>query len=320
VISYIIRRLLLMVPVAFLVTIGVFALARLSPADPVLVFAGEERDPQALAEIRQQLGLDEPLPVQYVKWLSRAVQGDLGRSFQNRQEVSQAILERLPATFQLGLAALLISVTFALVIGILSAVKRNSVVDLLSTSVTLMGVSFPSFFLGIVLILLFAYVIPGRIFPPGGYVPLTTDAGESLRRLVLPAVTLASASLAVNLRQVRSSLLDVFGQEYVRTARAKGLRERAVILRHALKNALIPVVTLIGIQIGAIIEGAVITETIFSWPGVGRLIVQAIPSNDYPVVQGVVLVSAISFMLSTLLVDVLYAWIDPRISYDPARG
>jgi peptide/nickel transport system permease protein len=320
VISYILRRLLLMIPVAFLVTIGVFALARLSPADPVLVFAGEERDPVALAEIRTQLGLDQPVPVQYVAWLSRAVQGDLGRSFQNRQQVSEAIIERLPATFQLGLAALLISVTFALIIGILSAVKRNSVVDLLSTSVTLMGVSFPSFFLGIVLILLFAYVIPGRIFPPGGYVPFTTDAGENLRRLVLPAVTLASASLAVNLRQVRSSLLDVFGQEYVRTARAKGLRERTVILRHALKNALIPVVTLVGIQIGAIIEGAVITETIFSWPGVGRLVVQAIPSNDYPVVQGVVLVSAVSFMLSTLLVDVLYAWIDPRISYDTAKA
>jgi peptide/nickel transport system permease protein len=320
VISYILRRFLLMIPVAFLVTIGVFALARLSPVDPVLVFAGEERDPVALAEIRTQLGLDQPLPVQYVAWLSRAVQGDLGRSFQNRQKVSEAIIERLPATFQLGLAALLISVTFALVIGILSAVKRNSVVDLLSTSVTLMGVSFPSFFLGIVLILLFAYVIPGNIFPPGGYVPLATDAGENLRRLVLPAVTLASASLAVNLRQVRSSLLDVFGQEYVRTARAKGLPERTVIVRHALKNALIPVVTLVGIQIGAIIEGAVITETIFSWPGVGRLVVQAIPSNDYPVVQGVVLVSAVSFMLSTLLVDVLYAWIDPRISYDTARA
>ena len=319
-ISYILRRLLLMIPVAFLVTIGVFALARLSPADPVLVFAGEERDPVALAEIRTQLGLDQPLPVQYVAWLSRAVQGDLGRSFQNRQQVSEAIIERLPATFQLGLAALLISVTFALVIGIVSAVKRNSVVDLLSTSVTLMGVSFPSFFLGIVLILLFAYVIPGRIFPPGGYVPFTTDAGENLRRLVLPAVTLASVSLAVNLRQVRSSLLDVFGQEYVRTARAKGLRERTVIVRHALKNALIPVVTLVGIQIGAIIEGAVITETIFSWPGVGRLVVQAIPSNDYPVVQGVVLVSAFSFMLSTLFVDVLYAWIDPRISYDTAKA
>jgi peptide/nickel transport system permease protein len=309
-----------MIPVAFLVTIGVFALARLSPADPVLVFAGEERDPVALAAIRKDLGLDQPVPVQYVAWLTRAVQGDLGRSFQNEQKVSEAIIERLPATFELGLAALAISITFALVVGILSAVKRNSAVDLLSSSVTLIGVSFPTFFLGVVLILLFSYVIPGRIFPPGGYVPITTDVGENLRRLVLPAVTLATASLAVNLRQVRSSLLEVFGLDYMRTARAKGLREGTVITRHALKNALIPVVTLIGIQIGAIIEGAVITETIFFWPGIGRLAVQAIPSNDYPVVQGVVLVSAFSFMISTLLVDVLYAWIDPRISYDSSSA
>ena len=309
-----------MIPVALLVTIGVFALARISPADPVLVFAGEDRDPVQLDAIRKQLGLDQPLPVQYVAWLGHALQGDLGRSFQTHQRVTEAITERLPATMELGLAALLISVTFALAIGILSAVKRNSVVDLLSTSITLMGVSFPSFFLGIVLILLFAYVIPGRIFPPGGFTPLTTDVGENLRRLVLPAVTLSTASLALNLRQVRSSLLDVFGHEYVRTARAKGLRESTVVTRHALKNALIPVVTLVGIQIGAIIEGAVITETIFFWPGVGRLVVQAIPSHDYPVVQGVVLVSALSFMLSTLLVDVLYAWIDPRISYSAATA
>jgi peptide/nickel transport system permease protein len=315
VIQYILRRLLLMIPVALLVTIGVFALARISPVDPVLVFAGEDRDPVQLEAIRKQLGLDQPLPVQYVAWLTHAVQGDLGRSFQNHQRVTEAILERLPATAELGAAALLISVTFALGIGIISAVKRNSLVDLFATSVTLMGVSFPGFFLGVVLILLFSYVIPGVIFPPGGYVPLTTNVGENLRRLVLPAVTLATASLALNLRQVRSSLLEVFGLDYMRTARAKGLREGTIITRHALKNALIPVVTLVGIQIGAIIEGAVITETIFSWPGVGRLAVQAIPSHDYPVVQGVVLVSALSFMASTLLVDVLYAWIDPRISY-----
>jgi peptide/nickel transport system permease protein len=305
-----------MIPVAFLVTIGVFTLARISPVDPVLVFAGEDRDPVQLEAIRHQLGLDQPLPIQYVAWLTRAVQGDFGRSFQNHQRVSEAILERLPATIELGAAALLISVSFALLIGIVSAVKRNSVIDLLSTSITLMGVSFPSFFLGVILILLFAYVIPGRIFPPGGFVPITTDAGDNLRRLVLPAVTLATGSLALNLRQVRSSLLEVFGHEYVRTARAKGLREQAVIMRHALKNALIPVITLVGIQVGAIIEGAVITETIFSWPGVGRLVVQAIPSHDYPVVQGVVLVSALSFMLSTLLVDVLYARVDPRISFE----
>jgi peptide/nickel transport system permease protein len=307
-----------MIPVALLVTVGVFALARLSPVDPVLVFAGEDRDPVQLEAIRHQLGLDQPLPVQYVAWLSHAVQGDLGRSFQTHQRVSEAILERLPATGELGLAALLISITFSLSIGILSAVKRNSVIDLLSTSVTLMGVSFPSFFLGVALILLFAYVVPGHIFPPGGYTPLIQDAGANLRYLVLPAVTLATGSLALNLRQVRSSLLEVFGLDYMRTARAKGLREGTIITRHALKNALIPVVTLIGIQIGAIIEGAVITETIFSWPGVGRLAVQAIPSHDYPVVQGVVLVSALSFMASTLLVDVLYAWIDPRISYEAA--
>ena len=319
-ITYILRRLVLMIPVALLVTVGVFALARLSPVDPVLVFAGEERDPAMLEAIRHQLGLDQPLPVQYVAWLSHAVQGDLGRSFQNKQRVTEAIIERLPATFELGLAALLISITFALVIGIVSAVKRNSVIDLLSTSITLMGVSFPSFFLGVVLILLFAYVIPGRIFPPGGYTPLIQDPGANLRYLVLPAATLATASLALNLRQVRSSLLEVFGYDYMRTARAKGLREGAVIVRHALKNALIPVVTLVGIQVGAIIEGAVITETIFSWPGVGRLVVQAIPSHDYPVVQGVVLVSALSFMFSTLLVDVLYAWLDPRISYESAAA
>jgi peptide/nickel transport system permease protein len=320
VISYILRRLVLMIPVALLVTVGVFAIARLSPADPVLVFAGEERDPAVLAQIRRELGLDQPLPIQYLAWLGRAVQGDLGRSFQTQQPVLDAIKQRLPATFELGVAALTISITLALVIGILSAVKRNSVVDLLSTSVTLMGVSFPSFFLGIVLIMLFAYVIPGRIFPPGGFVPITDDPGENLRRLVLPAVTLATGTLAVNLRQVRSSLLDVFGQEYMRTARAKGLGERLIITRHALKNALIPVVTLIGIQIGAIIEGAFITETIFFWPGIGRLAVQAIPSQDYPVVQGVVLISAISFMVSTLVVDVLYAWIDPRISYGAASA
>ena len=314
-IRYILRRLVLMVPVAFLVTIGVFVLVRISPGDPALTFAGEERDPAAIAAIREQMGLNQPLPVQYVVWLGHLAQGDLGRSFQTHQRVLEAVTERLPATLELGLAALFFSVTVALIVGILSAVKRNSVVDLLSTSITLAGVSFPGFFLGIVLILLFAYVIPGHIFPPGGYVPLTQDVGDNLRRLVLPAITLATASLAVNLRQVRSSLLDVFGLDYMRTARAKGLHERTVITRHALKNALIPVVTLIGIQVGAIIEGAFITETIFSWPGIGRLAVQAIPSQDYPVVQGVVLVSAISFMLSTLFVDLLYAWLDPRISY-----
>lgn len=315
---YILRRLLLMIPVVLLVTIGIFILIRLQPGDPVLTFAGEDRSPQLLAALRHEYGLDQPLPVQYLIWLSHALRGDLGRSFQTNQPVLEAIAQRLPATLELGAAALLISVTVSLVVGTLSAVKRNSAIDLLATTFTLVGVSFPSFFLGLVLILLFAYVIPGHLLPPGGYVPLTTNAADNLRRLILPAVTLSTLSIAVNMRQVRSSLLEVFGLDYIRTARAKGLSETIVIARHALKNALIPVVTLIGIQVGAIIEGAFITESIFIWPGVGLLAVQAIPSGDYPVVQGVVLVSALAYMLSTLFVDVLYAWLDPRISYDKA--
>jgi len=318
--KYILRRLLLMIPVAFLVTVIIFVLIRMAPGDPVLTYAGEEKDPATIEVIRKQLGLDQPLPVQYLAWLSHAVRGDLGRSFQTKQPVLQAIAERLPVTLELGLAAVTISVSVALVVGTISALNRNGVVDLLSTSVTLAGVSFPNFYLGLLLILTFAYVVPGHIFPPGGFVPFSQDPGENLRRLVLPAITLATGSLAVNLRQVRSSLLDVFGQEYIRTARAKGLRERMVIIRHSLKNALIPVVTIVGIQIGAIIEGAIITETIFFLPGIGRLAVQAIPSQDYPVVQGVVLISALSFMLTTLVVDVLYAFLDPRISFETVRA
>jgi peptide/nickel transport system permease protein len=309
-----------MIPVGLLVTIIIFVLIRMAPGDPVLTYAGEEKDPATIEVIRKQLGLDQPLPVQYVAWLSHAVRGDLGRSFQTKQPVLQAIVERLPVTLELGFAAVIISVSVALVVGTISALNRNGLVDLLSTSVTLAAVSFPNFYLGLLLILTFAYVVPGHIFPPGGFVPFTQDPGENLRRLVLPAITLATASLAVNLRQVRSSLLDVFGQEYIRTARAKGLRERMVIIRHSLKNALIPVVTIVGIQIGAIIEGAIITETIFFLPGIGRLAVQAIPSQDYPVVQGVVLISALSFMVTTLVVDVLYAFIDPRISFATVRS
>jgi peptide/nickel transport system permease protein len=317
--KYILRRLLLMIPVGLLVTIIIFVLIRMAPGDPVLTYAGEEKDPATIEVIRKQLGLDQPLPVQYIAWLSHAVRGDLGRSFQTKQPVLQAIVERLPVTLELGLAAVTISVSVALVVGTISALNRNGLVDLLSTGLTLAGVSFPNFYLGLLLILTFAYIVPGHIFPPGGFVPFTQDPGENLRRLVLPAITLATASLAVNLRQVRSSLLDVLGQEYIRTARAKGLRERMVIIRHSLKNALIPVVTIVGIQIGAIIEGAIITETIFFLPGIGRLAVQAIPSQDYPVVQGVVLISALSFMVTTLVVDVLYAVIDPRISFAEAR-
>jgi peptide/nickel transport system permease protein len=311
--EYILRRLVLMVPVAFLVTVIVFLLIRLAPGDPVLVYAGEERDPETLNQIRHSLGLDQPLPVQYVYWIGRAAQGDFGRSIRTRQPVAEAIVERIGATLELGLAAVVLSSTVSLVVGTISALRRNSWIDILATGITLGGVSLPNFFLGLVLILIFSLAV--RVFPPGGYVAFGTDPLGNLVRLILPAVTLAAASLAVNLRQVRSSLLDVMAQDYIRTARAKGLSKYGVIAGHALKNALIPVVTLIGLQVGAVFEGALITETIFFWPGIGRLAVDSIGGRDYPVVQAIVLISALSFMVTTLLVDILYGWLDPRISY-----
>lgn len=316
--QYIARRLLLMLPVALLVTMVVFVLLRLSPGDPLVIYAGEERDPAALAALRVEYGLDRSMPEQYVSWITHAVQGDLGRSLRTRQPVLESIVERLPATLELGIAALLLSVTVAMIVGTLSAVRRNSPLDLLATGFTLAGVSLPNFFLGLLLILVLCLAI--RVFPPGGYTALREDVWENVRHLILPAITLATASMAVNMRQVRSSLLETFSQDYMRTARSKGLRETTIVVRHALKNALIPVVTIIGLQVGAIIEGAIITEQIFSWPGIGKLAVDSINGRDYPVVQAVVLVSALSFMASTLIVDVLYAWLDPRISYSGQRS
>jgi len=302
-----------MITVAFLVTVIIFTLIRLSPGDPILVFAGEERDPATRDALRYEDGLDQPLPLQYVVWLQHAVQGDLGRSLRTRQPVVEAIAERLPKTIELGVTALLISITVGLTVGTLAALKRNSPIDLVATGFTIAGVSLPNFYLGLILILVFALAV--RVFPPGGYADFAENPVDNLKRLVLPAITLATASTAVNLRQVRSSLLDVLSQDYLRTARAKGLRERAVIYGHAMKNGLIPVVTIFGLQVGALIEGAIITETIFFWPGVGRLAVDSINGRDYPVVQAIVLMSALSFMVTTLLVDILYAWLDPRISY-----
>jgi len=273
--AYIIRRLLLMIPVALLVSVIIFTLLRLTPGDPIRTMMGEDPDPKTIVALRHAYGLDQPIPVQYVAWLGRLLHGDMGRSLRSRQPVREAIGERLPATLELGLAALAYSLLIAIPVGVLSAVKRNSGWDLFATGFTLMGVSLPNFFLGIVLILLFS--LRWRIFPPGGYSAPAKGLGDNLHRLVLPAITLGTASLAVNMRLTRSSLLDTLSQDYIRVARAKGLNERRIIIRHALKNAFIPVVTVIGIQIGAVLEGAFITETLFIWPGVGRLAVDSIP-------------------------------------------
>ena len=311
--AYILRRLLLMVPVAFLVTVGVFMLIHLSPGDPALIILGEDRSPQAIAAIHQQLGLDQPLYVQYVIWLGHIVHGDWGRSITTHEPVARAITERLPATLELGIVALVWSLLVAVPLGTIAAVRRGSLTDQLATGITVAGVSIPNFFIGIVLIFVLSVTL--HLFPFGGYVPLLQNPLESLRHVALPAIALGTAGAAINMRFTRSSMIEVLNLDYIRTAWAKGASWRRVVFVHALKNALIPVVTIVGIQIGGIIEGAVVTETVFTWPGVGRLAVESIFNRDYTVVQGIVLLAAFSYMFANLLVDVAYAWLDPRISY-----
>lgn len=311
--AYVLRRLLLMVPVAFLVTIGVFMLIHLSPGDPALIILGEDRTPQAIAAVHQQLGLDKPLYVQYVIWLNHIVHGDWGRSITTHEPVATAITERLPATLELGIVALTWSLLVAIPLGTIAAVRRGSLADQVVTGITVAGVSIPNFFIGIVLIFFLSVTL--RLFPFGGYVPFTADPLESLRHVLLPAIALGTAGAAINMRFTRSSMIEVLNQDFIRTARAKGASGRRVVYVHALKNALIPVVTIVGLQIGGIIEGAVVTETVFTWPGVGRLAVESIFNRDYTVVQGIVLIAAFSYMTANLLVDLVYAWLDPRISF-----
>jgi peptide/nickel transport system permease protein len=311
--AYVMRRLALMLPVAFLVTIGVFLLAHLTPGDPALILLGEDRSPEAIAAIHHRLGLDQPLYVQYLTWLGQVAHLDLGRSVTTHQPVTLAIAERLPATFELGAVALIWSLLIAIPLGTIAAVRRGSLIDRLATGFTVGGVSIPNFVIGIVLI--FVLSVSLRLFPFGGYVPFNRDAYENLRHVVLPAIALGTAGAAINMRFTRSSMIEVLNYDFIRTARAKGASWQRVVFIHALKNALIPVVTIIGLQVGGIIEGAVVTETVFTWPGVGRLAIESILNKDYTVVQGIVLLAAFSFMFANLLVDLVYGWLDPRISY-----
>jgi ABC-type dipeptide/oligopeptide/nickel transport system permease component len=313
VVEYIARRLGLMVPTAFLVTVGVFLLIHLIPGDPATVILAESYTPEAAARIHQDLGLDKPLPEQYVIYLGKLAHGDLGRSVRNKLPVTQAVGERLPATLELGAAALLWSLMVAIPLGAIAALRRGRALDVIATGLTVAGISIPNFVLGILLILLFGLVL--RLLPVGGFAALTDSVPNNLSRLILPAIALGTFGAASNMRFTRSSMIEVLSQDYIRTARAKGAGWWRVVNRHALKNALIPVVTVVGLQVGAILEGALVTETVFSWPGVGKLAVESIFSKDFPVVQGIVLMAALSFMLANLLVDLAYAWMDPRISY-----
>jgi peptide/nickel transport system permease protein len=311
--GYITRRMLAMIPVALLVTMALFVMIRLTPGDPVRVILGEQATPETVVALRHKLGLDEPYPVQYAKWLSRVVRLDFGRSLGARIPVRQAITERLPATLELGLTGFVVGLVFAILIGTFAAVFRDSIFARLATAFSLVFVSLPVFLVGILLILLLS--LHWRLLPAGGYTEFSKSPAQNIKHLLMPALVGALVVSATFSRFVRSSLLETLYTDYIRTARAKGLQELSVVTRHAMRNALLPVVTLIGLAIGSLWEGAVITESVFSWPGVGRLSVDALGRRDYPVVQAVVLIAAFSFMIANLLVDIAYAYLDPRISY-----
>jgi peptide/nickel transport system permease protein len=307
-----------MVPVAFVASVMLFVLLKLTPGDPVLIMLGERATAQNYAALRHDLGLDQPYPVQYLAWLGHVAEGDFGKSLRNGALVRGEIQARLPATLQLGVTALVLGLVVAVPLGILSAVFRRSPLGFFASAFSQVGVAIPGFFVGLVLIYVFALTL--RWFPPGSYTNFTENPGEWFRRLVLPAITLSLFGAAAQTRFIRSGLLDTLHQDYIRTARAKGFSDAAVILGHALRNALIPSVTLLGLQIGAILEGAFIIESVFAWPGIGRLAVQSLGARDYPIVQAVVLLAVFVFLAANLLVDIAYAYLDPRISYTRRRA
>jgi peptide/nickel transport system permease protein len=306
------QRLAQIIPTIVLVSVLVFCLQQLMPGDPALVLAGEERgDSRVLAQIRSELWLDRSLPVQYLHWVGNVVQGDLGFSWRTRQPVAQLIAQKLPVTAQLGVMAFVIAVLIGVPAGVVAAVKRNGPLDYVANAIGLAGLSTPNFWLGIMLILLISVDLGW--LPPSGYVPLTDDVRQSLATTIMPAFVLGNAIAAILMRHTRSAMLSTLDQDYVRTARAKGLSEMRVILRHAFRNALIPVVTLGALEFGTLLSGAVLTEQVFSIPGFGKMVVDAVFNRDYPVVQGVVLVTALLFILLNLLADILYVLINPRL-------
>lgn len=310
---YIANRVLLLVPVLLGVSFVTFLLIRLVPGDVVQQQIGTDQriTVEKVAELRRFYGLDDPWPVQYVKWAGGVAQGNLGTSFRSGRTVGEELKLRAPATIELTLLAALFGSVPAVIAGIIAAVRRNSVLDYLATLTTLVGVSMPNFWLATLLVFVFALQL--RWLPPLQYVPIQENLGENLRHMILPALSLGAPLAAVVMRQTRSAVLEVLGQDHVRVARAKGLRERLVLQRHVLRNALIPIVTVLGIQIARLLGGVFIIEQIFAMPGIGRLTLDAIQTRDYPIVQGTTLVLATIFVLVSLIVDVLYAVIDPRI-------
>ena len=306
--TVVLRRLLFMLPVVWGVSTFVFLIIHFIPGDPIDLMLGETATQVDRETLRRQLGLDQPLWQQYTTFLQRLVQGDLGQSLHNKRAVRTLIAERLPATASLALAALCVSVGLAIPLGVLAALRPRSWLDTGSMILALLGVSMPNFWLGPLLILVFSIQF--------GWLPVSGRGDGSLSYLLLPAVTLGTGMMAILTRMTRSTMMETLREDYIRTATAKGLSTWVVVVKHALRNALIPLVTLIGLQGGALLAGAVITETIFAWPGLGELTVRAIQQRDYPVVQGCVLVIALTYVVMNMITDILYAVVDPRIRFD----
>jgi peptide/nickel transport system permease protein len=311
VLDFLARRIAISAVTFLLITLIVFTGVRMIPGDPARVMAGTDADEAGLQEIRVKYGLTDPIPLQYIRWLTLALQGDLGESIRTREPVVKTVAMKLPITMQLAAFALVIAIGIAIPAGIFSAIRRNTVWDLLANAVSLCGVSIPSFWLGIMLILFLSVRL--HVLPASGFVPFFDDPLGNLQRMIMPAFVLGAALAAVLMRQTRNSMIEVLSANYIRTAYSKGLAERVVVFRHALRNGLIPIVTILGLQMGTLMGGAVVTEQIFVVPGFGRLIVEAVFTRDYPLVQGVVLITATAYVLINLLVDVSYSLMNPRI-------
>ncbi|MCB1310603.1 MAG: ABC transporter permease [Sedimentitalea sp.] len=309
--SFILRRLLIAIPTIILISVFVFALQKLLPGDPVLAMAGEDRDPATLEFLREKYRLNDPVVVQYFTWIGNALRGDLGISLRTNQPVLALIAEKLPVTIQLAVMAMSFALLIGIPAGILSAVRKGTITDYIANVVALSGLSIPNFWLGIMLILLVS--VKWQLLPASGYVPLSEDPVRSITVMLMPAFVLGTALAATMMRHTRSAMLEVLTADYVRTARAKGVKERRVVLKHAFRNALTPIVTLTALLFGELIGGAVLTEQIFTIPGFGKLVVDAVFNRDYAVVQGIVLVTAVGFIVMNLLADVLYVLLNPRL-------
>ena len=309
--DFLVHRAAISVVTLFVISMIVFTGVRMIPGDPARVMAGTEADEAGLEEVRQKYGLKDPIPFQYLRWVSLALRGDLGESIRTRESVIRTVATKLPITIELAFLSLLVAVSIAIPAGVLAAVRRNTVWDFLTSGASLGGVSIPNFWLGIMLILLFSVRLGW--LPASGFVPVWESPLGNLQRMIMPAFVLGTALAAILMRQTRNSMIEVMSADYIRTAYSKGLAGRIVVFRHAIRNSLIPVVTILGLQMGALMSGAVVTEQIFVVPGFGRLIVEAVFTRDYPLVQGVVLLTASSYVLINLLVDVSYSLLDPRI-------